>query len=805
MKIDFLDVFVSLNIIFLLFDLLLSAFCFKDRTNNRRIFAVALYFAASAIVSYIITIYVRDYFWFSLCSSLYFLSIDWCLAFFFYFSCLLIRKQNDKYLNMMIKVYFAYAIIDTIICLINPFYEISISYIPRDTIVSVFAYNKMLLFSVHLFMSYVILFSIIMTYVHKVVSVPEEYRNQYLIIVVGILTIVFINALFLFIPGDNIYNILDTSIVAYSIVAYFIYFGAYTYSKDYLLKDLSEEIVNRSNQGIMLFDYDNELILENRKAKELIRNSDLNIGTSLDEFFYLTGISEKVIEKNEYSFQYIVNDGAGETLRCDYMLLKNVSGRMLGHLFTFVDVSRETDMLTGFFNYEDFKKFYYENTNRFEPPYLILEMDITNLAAINTNLGKDTGDKKIAELAELMKKYLPDETYFVRGVEANLIAITPSGKQRISHAVEMMEKEFSRFFHYTIIVTDEKESNIIDAVETCTETLNIKKMLDMSSGHSDILVSLIKALQECDSDTEEHVKRTQKMGAQLGVRIGLNDYEMARLSLLCLLHDIGKIGIPLEVLNKPGKLTDEEFALIKTHVEKGYQIAESTKEFRCISDLVKAHHERWDGKGYPLGLGKEEIPLLSRIISVVDAYDAMISDRSYRKGRSSEAALQEIKRCSGSQFDPYIANEFVAMIGGENQDFSDIEIPDLPSFKDVENVVPRDLNHVILNTSLVNYSRYFLDPSMRIVEADYNFENITGYTAEDIKYSVIHQIDLVPEEDRADYLLLVNEALGKHQVAFTQHRLLRKDGKMVKVMCVGRVYYDSVSKEEKSEIFICEI
>ena len=145
------------------------------------------------------------------------------------------------------------------------------------------------------------------------------------------------------------------------------------------------------------------------------------------------------------------------------------------------------------------------------------------------------------------------------------------------------------------------------------------------------------------------------------------------------------------------------------------------------------------------------------------------------------------------------------MIAGENQDMFEVDIPELPSFKDVEVASPIDINHVILNTKLVNYSRYLLDSTMRIVEIDYNFENITGYTSEDIKYSVIHQIDLLPEEDRADYLLLVNETLAKHQVAFTKHRLQRKDGKTKNVMCIGRVYYDSVVKEEKSEIFIYEI
>ena len=104
------------------------------------------------------------------------------------------------------------------------------------------------------------------------------------------------------------------------------------------------------------------------------------------------------------------------------------------------------------------------------------------------------------------------------------------------------------------------------------------------------------------------------------------------------MHDIGKVAIPLEILNKPGKLTDEEWEIIKSHTIKGYEIAKSTPELEGVADMIKYHHERWDGKGYPDGLSLETIALLSRIIYVVDAYDAMINNRSYRKAKSVEEA-----------------------------------------------------------------------------------------------------------------------------------------------------------------------
>lgn len=129
-----------------------------------------------------------------------------------------------------------------------------------------------------------------------------------------------------------------------------------------------------------------------------------------------------------------------------------------------------------------------------------------------------------------------------------------------------------------------------------------------------------------------------------------------------MLHDIGKMGIDDRVLNKPGKLTDDEWAIMKKHPEIGYRIAKSSPELEPIAEYILAHHERWDGKGYPQGLKGEEIPLLSRIVAVADAYDAMTEDRVYRKALTKEQTLDEIRKNIGSQFDPHIAQIFLKNI-----------------------------------------------------------------------------------------------------------------------------------------------
>ncbi|MEG3067667.1 MAG: HD-GYP domain-containing protein [Syntrophaceticus schinkii] len=134
--------------------------------------------------------------------------------------------------------------------------------------------------------------------------------------------------------------------------------------------------------------------------------------------------------------------------------------------------------------------------------------------------------------------------------------------------------------------------------------------------------------------------------------MGLSIQQLNTLELLAVLHDIGKVAIEEGILMNPGSLTEEEWGKMRKHCEIGYRIAQSAPELSHIAEYILSHHERWDGKGYPQGLKGEEIPLLSRILAVADAFDAMIHDRPYRKAMSREKAMAELKRNAGTQFDP---------------------------------------------------------------------------------------------------------------------------------------------------------
>ena len=167
---------------------------------------------------------------------------------------------------------------------------------------------------------------------------------------------------------------------------------------------------------------------------------------------------------------------------------------------------------------------------------------------------------------------------------------------------------------------------------------------------------------EKSHETEEHAERLVSLSRTIAFRLGLSQVDRDRLELLATLHDIGKVGISDYILTKPGKLTEEEYAKIKQHTEIGSQILKDITLLPQISEGARHHHERYDGKGYPDGLKGDQIPLEARIICVADSFDAMYSVRVYRRAINLDEIQAELRRCSGTQFDPQIVQVLLELI-----------------------------------------------------------------------------------------------------------------------------------------------
>ena len=178
---------------------------------------------------------------------------------------------------------------------------------------------------------------------------------------------------------------------------------------------------------------------------------------------------------------------------------------------------------------------------------------------------------------------------------------------------------------------------------------------DKESRYHDIIKSMVAALEAKDLYTSGHSARVGHMAYNLGGILGMTGEELNFMHIVGDLHDIGKIGVPDRVLNKAGKLEAEEWKLMKKHCDIGYNILSKAGTFNDISKIVRYHHERWDGKGYPEGLKAEKIPFAARILAVCDSIDAMKSDRPYRKCISDEVCRYEIRKNKGKMYDSKIA------------------------------------------------------------------------------------------------------------------------------------------------------
>jgi len=188
---------------------------------------------------------------------------------------------------------------------------------------------------------------------------------------------------------------------------------------------------------------------------------------------------------------------------------------------------------------------------------------------------------------------------------------------------------------------------------------NARLATDLEELFTGSLKTLVATIEAKDSVTSGHSIRVTSISQAIGKELGLSKEAIRILRISALLHDIGKVGVPESILGKPAPLSENEFIRIKEHPSRGAEIIENIKNVEEIVTAVKHHHERYDGGGIPDGLKGDNIPLISRIIAVADAYDAMTFDRPYRKGVTSDKAVKEIQRCSGTQFDPKIVEAFV--------------------------------------------------------------------------------------------------------------------------------------------------
>ena len=243
--------------------------------------------------------------------------------------------------------------------------------------------------------------------------------------------------------------------------------------------------------------------------------------------------------------------------------------------------------------------------------------------------------------------------------------------------------------HHDLVVAKQRyENHLEELVEQRTAELD-RALNSLEGAYRSTLKALTAALETRDSETHGHSERVVSYSLRLGREYGLSSAEMKSLEFGSLLHDIGKIGVPDSILRKPAKLTDEEWVRMREHPLHGQQILRGIEFLQGAARVVAQHHEKWDGTGYPLGLRNEEIDICARIFAVADAFDAITSDRVYRRGKPYEAAAQELDDWAGRQFDPKVVEAFHRVPKEDWEELHRQSLMPKPDQFDVRQLVPQ--------------------------------------------------------------------------------------------------------------------
>ncbi|NTW05913.1 MAG: diguanylate cyclase [Peptococcaceae bacterium] len=328
------------------------------------------------------------------------------------------------------------------------------------------------------------------------------------------------------------------------------------------------------------------------------------------------------------------------------------------------------DQLTGLYN----RRFYEEELRRLDNqrnlPITIVMIDVNGLKLINDSFGHALGDQLLKKVAEVITRGCRGDDIIARLGGDEFVVLLPKTDSEIAERIVRRIKSLvlkEKIGHMDISVSFGYEAKIStqqsiqEIFKIAEDNMYRQKLVFGKSMRGKTIEAIITTLHEKNIREEQHSHRVAEICINIGEALYFTQDKINELKTIGLLHDIGKIAIDETILNKKGSLSEYEWQEIKRHPEIGFRILSTAEDMADMANNILCHHERWDGEGYPKGLKGQEIPIISRIVAIADAYDAMTSERSYQEPLEEDAAIEELQKNAGTQFDPHLVGIFIQL------------------------------------------------------------------------------------------------------------------------------------------------
>lgn len=304
-------------------------------------------------------------------------------------------------------------------------------------------------------------------------------------------------------------------------------------------------------------------------------------------------------------------------------------------------------------------------------PITFMMMDVNGMKLTNDAFGYSQGDALLKKCTTIINSAVSSDTYLFRMNGDEFLLICPrcdeNSREKILRLINKMCKEETESmippsFSIGVAVKEKQNQRITPLILHAEQNLYANRIIESAKFKTSIIQNLKTHLSKKNYETSAHIARVKGLALTLGDELSLNQEQRNSLSIAAELHDIGKVSIPDEILSKQGPLTEEEWEIVKQHPVTSYRIIYGLGDMSQVAEIVLHHHERYDGNGYPSKLKGEDIPLLTRILTLVDSYDNMLNSPYVKNKMSIKDAITEIQECSGSQFDPFIAESLLNII-----------------------------------------------------------------------------------------------------------------------------------------------